>query len=156
MRKKTGVVIGTILISVAALLVIRTLNSSDQDFIPWIQQDSGTTADLYAVTWGGGQYVVVGENGKIATSPDGITWTNRFSGTPDHLKGVAWNGSLYVAAGANTIISSPDGVTWTFRAQVPTGGSLYGVAWGNGLFVAVGKRPSVAMGLTMISGYDII
>ncbi|MBD3852390.1 MAG: hypothetical protein IFK93_13875 [Acidobacteria bacterium] len=116
-----GVVLGGILLGLATLLLIQTLAASGQDFIAWTEQDSGTLADLYAVTWGGGQYVAVGENGKIATSPDGVTWTNRFSGTSDHLRGVAWNGSLYVAAGGNSIISSSDGVTWTLRSDADDG-----------------------------------
>lgn len=121
MIRKMGVVLSGILLGLAALLLIRALAASSTDPILWFEQDSGTLADLYAVTWGNGQYVVVGENGKIATSPDGVTWTNRFSGTSDHLLGVAWNGSLYVAAGGNSIISSSDGVTWTLRSDADDG-----------------------------------
>jgi len=115
MIRKVCAVFGGILFALATLLLIQNLAASSQDFIVWTEQDSGTLADLFAVTWGGGQYVAVGENGKIATSPDGITWTNRFSGTSASLIGVAWNGSLYVAAGGSTIISSSDGVNWTPR-----------------------------------------
>ena len=121
MVRKIGVVLGGILLALATLLLIRTLAASSSDPILWFEQDSGTFADLFAVTWGGGQYVAVGENGKIATSPDGITWTNRFSGTSASLIGVAWNGSLYVAAGGSTIISSSDGVNWTPRFDAEFG-----------------------------------
>jgi len=155
MNKRSGTVISGFLIAVAVLLLIRTLNASSRDFIAWTQQDSVSPEDIPTVTRGGGQYVAVGEHGKIATSPDGITWTHRFSGTSDDLKGVAWNGSLYVAAGGNTIITSADGVTWTFRRDAG-GGSLKSLAWGDGLFVAVGKRHGSLMGLTMISGDGII
>jgi len=155
MNKRSGTVISGFLIAVAVLLLIRTLNASSRDFITWTQQDSVSLDDIPTVTRGGGQYVAVGENGRIATSPDGITWTHRFSGTSDDLKDVAWNGRLYVAAGGNTIISSADGVTWTFRRDAG-GGSLKSLAWGDGLFVAVGKRHGNLMGLTMISGDGII
>ena len=154
MVRKIGVVLSGILLGLAALLLIRALAASSSDPILWFEQDSGTLADLFAVTWGNGQYVVVGENGKIATSPDGVTWTNRFSGTSDHLRGVAWNGSLYVAAGGNSIISSSDGVTWTLRSDADDG-ELKSLAWGGGLFIAVGSRYASTAGLTMISGDGI-
>jgi hypothetical protein len=40
------------------------------------------------ITYGNGLYVLVANNGFIATSPDGTTWTQRTSGTANQLNGV--------------------------------------------------------------------
>ncbi len=77
------------------------------------------------MTWGGNQFVAVGEGGAILTSPDGVTWTPRASYS---LDGVTWGGDQFVAVGLEgTILTSPDGVTWTPRASGVTY-YLYGVA----------------------------
>jgi hypothetical protein len=105
----------------------------------WTKVGVPTTANLWGACYGGTQFVVVGEQGTILTSPDGTTWTQRTSGTTAWLNGVAWNGTRYVAVGdGGTILSSPDAVTWTTRA---TGGErLNGIAYGDGRFVAVGEN----------------
>lgn len=77
------------------------------------------TADWEDVFYGNGLYVAVGQNGAIATSPDGITWTSRTSGTTDVLYRVRYKAGLWLAVGAPggggaaTILTSPDGITWT-------------------------------------------
>jgi hypothetical protein len=93
---------------------------------------------LYAVTYGNGLFVAVGDRGAILTSPDGVNWTRQTSGTSDWLKGVAYGNGLFVAVGGRgAILTSPDGVTWTAQTS-GTGNSLSGVAYGDGTFVAVG------------------
>jgi hypothetical protein len=49
--------------------------------VNWTRRTSGTSNDLYGVTYGNGTFVAVGEGGTILTSPDGVTWTQRTSGT---------------------------------------------------------------------------
>ena len=69
--------------------------------LTWTQRTSsfGTTA-IRALAYGGGQWVAVGDSGKLATSPDGVTWTQRTSsfGTTAILA-VAYGGGQWVAAG---------------------------------------------------------
>lgn len=97
----------------------------------WIQQSSGTSAWLLAVTYGA-QFVVVGDQGTILTSPDAVHWTSQNSGTTQRLNGVAYGTiagvPLYLAVGeAGTVCTSRDGVHWTaFNAGVT--GWLRGVA----------------------------
>ena len=94
--------------------------------------------DLSKIIWDGSQFVAVGGNGTILTSPDGVTWVIQSSGTNNDLHGISWNGSQFVAVGGNgTILASSDGVNWTAQSS----GSSYvlnDIAWSSSQFVAVG------------------
>ncbi len=99
---------------------------------------AASTADLQAVTYGGGQFVAVGDNGTILTSPDGLTWTPRTSGTTFTLFAVTYGNGRYVAVGGNdAVCTSPDGVTWTARSA-GLSANLLCVAYGADLFVMAG------------------
>jgi len=65
------------------------------------------------------QYVVVGNNGKIATSTDTQNWTQRNSGFGESsVFCVAYGNNQYVAGGSSGRIStSTDGITWTSRSS---------------------------------------
>ena len=90
---------------------LTVLSSSDGS--TWIREDLsnltniGVTTDLEDVAWLGDQYIAVGKNGIIITSPDGLrTPPASLPGTT--LKGVASDGSIIVAVGTNgTILTSP-------------------------------------------------
>lgn len=96
----------------------------------WTRQALGiSSAMLRSVIFGGEQYVAVGANGTVVTSPDAITWTLRNSGVTAELKSVAWSGRHYLAVGAGgTILSSPNGIDWTPRYSGITTG-LETVVW---------------------------
>jgi len=57
----------------------------------WTERTSGTSEDLYEVTYGNGLFVTVGNSGIIYTSPDGNSWTTRTTGTSNHLVGVTYS-----------------------------------------------------------------
>ena len=65
------------------------LTSSDGN--SWTERTSGTSEDLYDVTYGKGLFVVVGEDGTIITSPDEYFWTKRTSVTSVDLLGVTYS-----------------------------------------------------------------
>jgi len=93
--------------------------------------------DLYAVTYGGGVYVAVGQG--IETSPDGLIWTDRSLDILDYFRSIIYFRDQFIIAGPRWI--SPDGTQWTQpNAPVPSGG----VAYGNGLFVTIAWEGSVA------------
>ncbi len=104
----------------------------------------GTSEYLMGVTWSGSQFVAVGQNGTILTSPDGITWTQRTSGTSYRtLFGVAWSGSQFVVVGDHGILlTSPDGITWTQRTS-GTSEDLRNVVWSGSQFVIVGGTDGI-------------
>ena len=75
------------------------------------------------LTWprvyGPSLWMIAGDSGKLATSPDGVTWTQQTSsfGTSG-IYGLSYDGTQLVAAGAaGKIATSPDGVTWTQRTN---------------------------------------
>ena len=92
-------------------------------------------ADLFSVTRGGGQWVVVGNGGIAATSPDARLWTRRDTGTTSLLFAVTHGGGRFFAAGeGGLILSSDDGVVWRVArtANVPSGSPITGGAYGAG------------------------
>ncbi len=48
--------------------------------LTWTTQTSGTDNVLRGVVYAGGQFVAVGNQGTVLTSPDGVTWTAQTSG----------------------------------------------------------------------------
>ena len=106
----------------------------------WQPRASGVTVPLWSVAYAANQWVAVGEQGTILTSPDGAAWTPRVSGFPSRwLVGVGYgapSGSgLWVVVGeSGLILTSPDAITWTPRKSAGT--RINAVAWGNGTFVA--------------------
>ncbi|MBK5962583.1 hypothetical protein CCR95_00275 [Thiocystis minor] len=124
------------------------------DGLTWTNHHSSKPSSINSVTWGGGQFVAVGDyfnwDGTysygptpILTSPDGVTWTERDTGTRKGLYDVVWNGTQFVAVGSNAILTSPDGVTWTTRSLDGTDSQLNGVAWSGSEFVAVGTGGAI-------------
>jgi len=129
---------------------------TSSDGISWTKRTSGTTKNLYGVTYGNSTFVTVGDNGTILTSSDGTTWTNtstnkrttlRYFSKADtnHLYGVTYGDDLFVTVGGNaTIFTSSDGTTWTerdgLRSTWATPKYLKGVTYRKKLFVTVGRN----------------
>ncbi|WP_276356231.1 WD40/YVTN/BNR-like repeat-containing protein [Cohnella caldifontis] len=116
---------------------------SAQPLSQWhVRSPLPTPVPLTSVVYGGEDgdqlFVAVGNNGKMATSPDGVNWTSQNSGTANELNGVVFAGSQFVAVGAGgTILTSADGLTW-FPQNSGTDAALQHVVYGKGMFVAVG------------------
>ncbi len=91
------------------------------------------------VFFAGGQFIAVGYNGSIATSPDGLIWTARTTPTTEPLVCGVWSSSLglYVVGGqGGALLTSPDGVIWTARSA-GTLNEIDGIAWSGTRFAAV-------------------
>ncbi|MDF7826560.1 hypothetical protein P4B35_21190 [Pontiellaceae bacterium B12227] len=102
-----------------------TLLKGTADGSSWISVASGTTEWIYRVRWLENQFVAVGENGRILTSPNGATWTTRTSGTTKWLTDVAFlDGQWYVTGYQGTLLTSSDLVAWTML-PIPSGKSLF-------------------------------
>lgn len=109
--------------------------------ISWTVRGSGTTNDLYGVAWAGTQFVAVGANGTILTSPDGIAWTKRTTTVAYLLTSVVWSGTQFVAVGGEGgEFTSPDGITWTHQMNLRNHSDLIrDVTWFGNRFIAVGR-----------------
>jgi hypothetical protein len=109
------------------------------DLTGWVSVNH-PPVDGTRILWNGIQYVMIGADGAIITSPDRTTWTSRTSGTSGRLSGLTWSGSRFVVTGSSGIIlSSPDGVLWTVQNS-GTMENLSDVAWNGTQFVAVGSH----------------
>ena len=89
----------------------------------WTNQLAGLPFALNDVIWDGENFIVVGDGGKILTSPDGVAWAERESGTDVDLAAVAYHGTNVVAVGLDTtvLLSTDHGENWALK---PTGFSF--------------------------------
>ena len=109
----------------------------------WTRRLNHTTSDeIHTIAYNGTNlYVAAGQNGFLATSPDGLTWTSRTSGFgSNRIFKVAFGNGLWVAVGgAGTITTSTDGITWTARTSNMSTNDINDVIYKNSLWVAVGN-----------------
>jgi len=112
---------------------------------------AGFTSNLSAAIYTGVQFLALGTDGSVSTSPDGSTWT---SGSSIPSGGASMNGLalgvsagtlVYVAVGAaGSMFTSRDLLTWT--AVTPaTPNDLFSVSYINatGIFVATGANGTI-------------
>jgi hypothetical protein len=111
----------------------------------WTLQYSGTTQNLYGVSFVNGRFIAVGARGTLLTSDDGTTWMPASSNTAEDLWQVAFGANTYVAVGnSGTILSSSDGAVWTPQSDTGTTQGLYAICFAaNARFVAVGDSGTV-------------
>ncbi|GBU27200.1 hypothetical protein R84B8_00726 [Treponema sp. R8-4-B8] len=99
---------------------------------------------INVIIYGNGTFVAGGDNGKMATSPDGKTWTavadSKF-GDVD-IDAIAYGNNKFVAVGYDKTATSTDGKIWTAVPKSVFSGKFYkeikAIAFGNGTFVAGG------------------
>lgn len=128
---------------------------TSRDGITW--RDAATPPALSRVVFGGHQFVAVGMNGTILTSPDGAVWQRQTVGLGVSLNSVASDGNVFVAVGkAGAIFSSTDGRSWTSRSFEGSRVNFRSVTHGNGLFATVGGRDDsiASVILTSSDGVD--
>ena len=119
--------------------------ATSTDRVNWRALSSDNTFGGYSINevdYGAGTFVAVGDNGRIAISPDsGQTWTRVTSGTTSYLHGVAFRPGQWLAVGTDgvALLSTDHGESWM---RVPIGGNmaLHGVAAGDGLWTVVGEN----------------
>ncbi len=100
---------------------------------------SPVAMNLNAVVHTGSQWVAIGEEGAITTSPDAVTWTQHSSPLPVSLHALSWNGSILAAVGdEGAIATSTDGTLWIKRDS-PVAISLRSIVWTGARFVAAGE-----------------
>jgi hypothetical protein len=129
----------------------------DDTATTWTRLGVSPPAILYGVAWDGQQYVAVGAQGTVMTSPDLDRWTVRPSGVDHTLRSVAAAPSRLVAVGDNRseaiVLSSIDGTTWSVHYRA--GGlspmrMLSKVIWTGTEFVAVGQEVFVSVSPTWV------
>ena len=133
-----GIIYGNGVYLAAFILPTRLFISSDA--IDWtlVAPEELNIVGRPGFCYGGGQFVCVGDSGKIFTSPDGVSWTRHPSGTVEALNDVQYLNGAYYAVGEDAmLLHSPDGINWD---QIVTGignvtASFRQIVYAHGLFV---------------------
>jgi hypothetical protein len=117
------------------------------DGTSWATENTGTTNDLYAATFGATYYVAVGAGGTIVYSTDGVSWTPSPVLTTATLRGVSYGlvpsadgltvTNAFIAVGdGGVLLTSPNGIEWS--VQPPIASVTLNAAVNGGRFVVVG------------------
>ena len=119
------------------------------DGVEWVQVDADSLNGVFAVEYGSGRFVAVGEVfneyglvGTVSTSPDGLNWDD---GPEEILPGIAslaHGQDIFVAVGSGEVIVSRNGIDWSateFDAPI----QLFDVSYGNNTFVISGGRGTI-------------
>jgi Tfp pilus assembly protein PilV len=134
----TGSTLGDINAAKSANISVTGIATTTQS-TDWKKVYSGAGNGFAKVIWANNQFVAVGENGIISTSPDGLTWKLQYAGLGRGvlLTDIIWDGAKYIAVGTNgTMITSVDGANWT---KVDTGfsGYIYKIVYSGSKYVAI-------------------
>lgn len=118
------------------------------DATNWTVHSTEANAPVWALAYGGGQYIAVGDRGVILSSADATNWTRR-STTGFSLQSVAPAAHGFVAVGsAGTAMFSDDGVDW-IEFKTATTNNLRDVTQAAGRYVAVGEKGTILSGNEM-------
>jgi hypothetical protein len=117
------------------------------DAVHWEQRSLGTS-ELLDVAYGNGQFLAVGDGGRVLNSVDGVNWTAQDTGTSSLFHKIAYGAGQFVVLGFfGAIVTSTDGVNWVARQSDSTDrqnrSSYQGIAYGNGQFVVVGGKRTI-------------
>ncbi|MDB6120983.1 MAG: hypothetical protein JWO08_4764, partial [Verrucomicrobiaceae bacterium] len=119
----------------------------------------GLTTDLHSVAVRPAvgalpaQFVAVGDEGLILTSPDGLSWTYHTASGEKKLQSVVWSAAAakFVSVGEGGVLfSSVTGESWTYHDS-GVNRDLTSVTFANGLFVAVGMNGVVTTSVDGLS-----
>jgi hypothetical protein len=100
---------------------------TSSDLAAWTAQYSGTTNNLNAVAFGGGNFIAVGDNGLIITSSDGVNWVPEPSATGVRIENIIFDNGLFIAtADGGVIMTSGDGQDWAIHT-IATPLNLYAI-----------------------------
>ena len=96
----------------------------------------------WSVAYGGGVFVVVGQDGTVKSSQDGINWFDRTTAAPNEWRDVVYGQGRFIAVASsgtgNRVMTSTEGINWNTENSAADN-EWNGVLFANNLFVAVGE-----------------
>jgi hypothetical protein len=117
----------------------------------WTAVSNTTFGDspIWAIAYGNGMFVAVGQSGKMAYSTNGTSWTavsNSTFGDGDRssIESIAYGNGKFIAGGIGKMAESTDGINWTAITSALGNNTIYGIAWDGNRFVAVGSSGKIA------------
>jgi pimeloyl-ACP methyl ester carboxylesterase/photosystem II stability/assembly factor-like uncharacterized protein len=127
---------------VAAILLVNNLVVAGV-LDTWTLRNFNPSQFLTGLTFGKGNYFVVGQQGLIMSSPDGVNWTTQNSGTTIWLADIVYANNIFVIVGqSGLILTSYDGISWTPCASGTTS-NFNRLRFLNGQFIAVGDQSTI-------------
>jgi hypothetical protein len=129
---------------------------------------AGQPFAILDIAYGGGKYVAVGQNRKMAYSTDAANWTE-IAGNPfgthtvSLINGVAYgNGRFYAGSEYGDMRTSTDGITWQHVDMADASDShladifdgIRDITYGDGKFVAVGINQENATTVSPVIAYS--
>ena len=153
----------------SSLITVAYTSTDGTTWTPHALPDNATGAWLNDVTFGGNQFVAVGNSGNIYSSQDGITWSASTlpaaaNGAAVTLSSVNYNGIVWLAvgiiSGTNTAVAyqSIDGQTWQV-VNLPAAIHFLPAEtiYANGQWMIVGRDVDQGLEyLTVLTSQDII
>ena len=100
--------------------------------------------ELLSIVWADNQFVAVGRNGAIVTSPDAVRWSVAKAISEENLVDIVWTGTRLVAVGFQQALVSSNGIDWDlhtvpnadFAALTVTPNGLVAVGYNGGVFTS--------------------
>lgn len=123
----------------------------------WVQRNSKLDENLMNASFDLGMFLVYGQDGALATSPDGVEWTPRTVPHSGFIWDMASSGQHLVAAAQwGRLLISPDGINWT-KHETDLIWHLTDIAYGDGTFIAVGWNGQIVQSdrVTTTGGEEI-
>jgi hypothetical protein len=107
----------------------------------WERVPSPKTRGLSRLTYAGGNYVTVGNNGVILSSTDGYDWQTRRDNEPaDCLLDIAFGNGRYVTVGYNAVAYYSSNLKDWKKLNWGAGFTVPEIEFGNGTFLAFGAK----------------
>jgi hypothetical protein len=127
----------------------------------WERVDNHPFASINGLAFGGGTFIAVGGQGKMARSTDGVTWTavtNPFGTT--NINDVVFSNNMFVAVGAGGRIiyaQANNPTTWTNVANTTFGTTaIRGIANNGNTWIAVGDDGKMAISTNNCSTWTTV
>ena len=130
---------------------------SDDSAATWKVSKAREKLFIYDAAYSGKDFIVVGNSGAIATSPDGLDWTERDAETTSDLLGVVWGNDRALAYGSGgTTLTSTDLAKW--NTLIDPRRQFGSMVFGGSVFVGLtidGKIFASSDGLAWDSAYAV-
>lgn len=142
--------------------VVAGVNSASfsTDGLNWTSATTPPAGSVNGVIWGSNRFVAFGENGYIATSPDGAVWTDaRIAAFTTSLWSGASHDNLEVLAGANgSVAVARDGGAFaqtTLQVTPPLTATVFSVAYADGVGFAMLEGQRIAVSQDLVTATSV-
>lgn len=121
--------------------------------VDWNSAIASTNVNAYFayLAFGNGKFVVLGDQGNVASSSNLIDWVAGHTGSTQAVNSIAFGQGVFVAVGnAGTVLRSSDGLAWNTHATFTTN-DLRGMRFIGDRFFAVGSQGTILSSLDGIA-----